>query len=219
MSTAYPERILLTLRAQLDGLEEELAASAVMDAWHDLARRSNCWQEQQSMPLPGGDVEYLPIAPSQTRAEINNVMWVDVDGWPVYFVVGERPFRKDMAGRIVDTGDTKAIRAAGISGNTLTYTISLVPRLSAFVSGDVLAWIPREMQDTFYEHILQGALALLCDMPTKPWYNPQRAQTTRRRFLALTTNAIARTRARNVFGAAMSTRFVNVGLSRRPFRG
>lgn len=219
MSSTYPDRLILALRSQLDGLEEDLAAFAIMEAWHELCRRSNCWQERHSITIANPMDEYVPIAPSYGRTDINYVLWVDINGWPVYAWLYDKPLDTDYRDRVVDFGDTKAIRTTSLPAGTLNYAISLRPNLSRFVSDQPRAWILREMQDTYHEHILHGTLALLCDMPTKPWYNPAKAQDSRRRFLALVTNAMSKVRRRNAFGADLPPRFNTTGMSRRPFRG
>lgn len=210
----YPKRLIMALRSDLDGLDDGLAAFAVMSAWEDLARRTNCWQEQASFTLENIP-DYLPIAPSAPNAMINLVMWVDVDGWPVYFWASNKPMSTEHHGRVIDTGDTKAIKTADVTGSTLNYTISLRPMLSTYTEYDIRAELPQDLQDYYYQHILHGALSVLCDMSSKPWYNPNKAESSRRRFLGLVGNAKTRTLRRNGYGIAPSVMFNNVALRRK----
>lgn len=163
---------------ELPGVSIPMLDSYIMQAWRELARRSQCWSEWQSVALIDGQSAYVLTVPDGSRAYV--VLGAVYGGRPLFPISPEAladadPDFMDRAGSPSNfwlAQDGRLVIYPTPTANEsapLKVEVSLVPTLSSQALPEIFA-------EKYGEVIAAGAKARLMVMPNQAWSNPPLSQ-------------------------------------------
>lgn len=164
--TAYA-RLQADLVARLPGLTVDFCIETLVTVLRDWFRKSGTWRETftDTTDKLGDCIGVVP-----TRGELERIVGIRTEtGTPVtdWWLVGD------------------VVRFANPRSSTsLIFELVLVPSARGQAEE-----VPDELIDRHYNGLLEGALAVLYEMPAKPWSSDRLALYHRRRFTREWTNA------------------------------